>query len=178
MTDVYRLAAVSGLLLSVAAGCLDPAMFKSQPQSKPKETSGQAAPAAAPAAAAPSFPQDNTQLYDKKKLMAENPALVETENHIRATDPLSAAGQAYFAIGSQAQVLALEHSINLYKAEHDKPPTFAEFEGMIRQNGVKLKGLYRWQVYAYDQSTGELSILEDRDMKKREYEKAGLKFEG
>jgi hypothetical protein len=167
------------MLLLMAAGCLDPAMFKSKPKPKATAASGQAAPVAPAAApAAPSFPQDNTQLYDKKKLLAENPALVETENHIRATDPLSAAGQAYFAIGSQAQVLALEHSINLYKAEHDKAPTFADFEGMIRQNGVKLKGLYRWQVYAYDESTGDLSILEDRDMKKQEYEKAGLKFEG
>lgn len=151
------------------------------PDMDARPAGGGNAPAAenpAPAApAAPSFPQDNTKIVDKNKILAENPGLIETENKINAADPLTAASQSYFTIGSRAQVMALKHSIDLHKAQFEKPPTFAEFETMLRQAGVALKGLYRWQVYAYDERTGEISILEDREMKKRLYEEQGLKVE-
>ena len=129
------------------------------------------------APAQPSFPQDNTKLVDKKAVLAENPNLVETENRINATDPLTAVSQSYFSIGSRAQLMALKHAVDLHKAQYDKPPTFAEFESMLKSSGAALKGLYRWQVYAYDETTGQIVILEDRAMKKRLYEEQGLKLD-
>ncbi len=169
------------VVLLCAAGCIDPKMMKSSKKSEEgaKAESAPAPAAAAPAApATPSFPSDNTKLTDRKQMMAENPKLVEVENRINATDPLSSASQSYFALGSRAQLLNMKHAIDLYKAEHEKFPPFAEFEKMIRDANVPLKGIYRWQVYAYDDSTGELCILEDREYKKREYEKAGLQYDG
>jgi len=169
-------------LVILLTGCIDPKMM--QPREKSAETTESAAtdnPSQAPAEAAPAapaFPSDNTKLVDKKQILAENPKLVEVENKINATDPVSAATQGYFALGSQVQLLNLKHAIDLYKAEHEKPPTFVEFDKMIRDAHVPLKGILRWQVYAYDEDTGEMCILEDRDYKKREYEKAGLKWEG
>ena len=133
------------------------------------------APAAAPAQPPrPSFPKNNSEIYDKKKLMAENPNLIEVENKIRASDPLTAASQSYFAIGSRAQVLNMKHDLDLYHAEHGRWPTFDEFKQRLQQYNVELSGVYRWQVYAYDETDGTISILENREMKKQIYENAGI----
>jgi len=165
------------------AGCIDPSMLKSKEAAK---TADEAAPAAganaeAPAGApgaAPGLPKDNTKLVDKKQALAENPALIVTTNRINASDPVSAAAQGYFAIGSQAQLLNLKHQVDILKADNNnKPPSFAQFNDLLQQNGVKLAGLYRWQVYAYDDEAGDIVILEDHAMKKAEYEKGGLKLE-
>lgn len=181
-SDLGHAARVTLLLGILFSGCVDPSMLKKKEQA---ETAPAPAPAAAPAPqpqveaapAAPTFPQDSLKLVDKKKALAENPALVETENRVNTMDPLLAVSQSMFAIGSKAEVLALQHNIDIHKAQYDKPPTFQEFEEMIRSARVQFKGLYRWQVYAYDDSTGEICILEDKAMKKKLYEEQGLKAE-
>lgn len=132
-------------------------------------------PAAAPPAA-PAFVMDNTVLQDKKALLAQNPNLIEVENRIKVSDPITAISKSYFNIASRAQMLSLQHTLNAYKAYHEKNPPFKEFQEMYTQAGAKLAGVYRWQSYAYDEETGELCILEDREMKKREYEAAGVKL--
>ncbi|WP_437224753.1 hypothetical protein SH661x_003768 [Planctomicrobium sp. SH661] len=174
-----------GVLMTAAfmAGCIDPSMLESKKTAKTDEAAAPGAPAAAPAAPNPgggaaSLPMDNTKLVDKKAALAANPALIETQNRINASDPVSAAAQGYFAIGSKAQMLNLQNQINVIKADNNnKPPSFAQFEDLLRQNGVQLKGIYRWQVYAYDDEKGDIVILEDHAMKKAEYEKGGLKLD-
>jgi len=166
------------------AGCIDPSMLKPTGTAEKTDDAGgapageaAAAPEGAPAAA-PGLPKDNTKLVDKKQALAENPALIVTTNRINATDPVSAAAQGYFAIGSQAQLLNLKHQIDILKADNNnKPPSFAQFNDLLKQNNVKLQGLYRWQVYAYDDEAGDIVILEDHAMKKAEYEKGGLKLD-
>jgi len=137
--------------------------------------------AAAENAAAPEAPpqpqgfsQLEWKLVDKQKALEENPKLVETENKNNASDPFSAAAQSYFTIGSKAHVLALQRNIDIHKAQYDRNPTFDEFNTMIKQAHVDLKGLYPWQVYAYDSKTGQISILEDREEKARLHKEAGL----
>lgn len=179
----YKRSLLSSLLVLSLLGCIDPSMLKSKETAKVEDAGqqdgGAAAPAGAPAAGGgPALPMDNTKLVDKKEALAANPALIETTNRINATDPISAAGQAYFAIPTQAQMLNLKHQIDILKADNDnKPPTFAQFNELLVQNKIQLKGLYRWQVYAYDDQTGDIVVLEDHAMKKAEYEKGGLKLE-
>lgn len=120
------------------------------------------------------FSQLEWKLVDKQKALEENPKLVETENKNNASDPFSAAAQSYFTIGSKAHILALKHTIDLHKAQYDSNPTFEQFNSMIKQANVDLKGLYPWQVYAYDSKTGQISILEDREEKARLHKEAGL----
>jgi len=170
------------LVSTVLPGCIDPSMLAPKETDKAEELAppvpAGAAPAAAPAAGEAGLPKDNTKLVDKKQALAENPKLIVTTNRIDATDPISAAAQSYFAIGSRAQLLNLKHQIDILKADNNnKPPSFAQFDDLLRQNNVKLAGLYRWQVYAYDDESGDIVILEDHDMKKAEYEKGGLKLE-
>lgn len=116
------------------------------------------------------------RLVDKQKAMQENPKLIEVENKINASDPLTAVAQGYFAAASQAQVLTMQHNINIQREIDDRWPTFAEFEEMVKQYNIKLQGLYAYQMYAYDETTGGLSILEDRAEKKSQYEAAGRDY--
>lgn len=116
------------------------------------------------------------RLVDKQKAMQENPALIEVENKINASDPFTAAAQSYFTIGSKAQVLAMQHTIKIQRELNDRWPTFEEFENSIKQAGVKLTAIYPYQMYAYDDSTGGLTILEDRAEMKRQYEAAGRDY--
>jgi len=170
------------LALLLVSGCIDPKMMKAKKTSSDDGSVAPAVPvdnAAQPAPAnGPNFPVDNTKLVDRKAALAQNPKLVEVQNRINATDPLTAASQSYFNLGSRAELLNMKHAIDLYKAENDKFPPFPEFEKMVQEARVPMKGLYRWQIYAYDDTTGELCILEDREYKKQEYDKAGLQYDG
>lgn len=129
-------------------------------------------PAAAPAAP-PQFPMVEAKFLDKRKALAENPNLREVENRTNASDPFSAAAQSYFTIGSKANLLNFQHNIEIFKAAEGRNPTFEEFNQMFEQFQVKRGALYPWQMYAYDQETGSMSILEDPDEKRRRYEAAG-----
>ncbi|WP_437203082.1 hypothetical protein [Planctomicrobium sp. SH664] len=176
LSPFWQLAAGVFLL----SGCLDPVMFKRAEGEKPAEEA--VAEAKAPVENKPAnqpqgFVADNHEFVDKKEALAKNPKLVEKErNKVTAGDYLTAVGQTYFAAISHAEMLKLQHSVNLYRAEHDdKPPSFAEFSKMVKECNVQFKGLYRWQVYAYDAETGEMCILEDAELKKKLYAEQGLK---
>lgn len=167
------------LILSVglfAAGCAD--------RVKEPEQQAEEAPAAVPQQAAPEAAPEQpkkvpitkreARLVDKNKAMQENPALIEVENKITAGDPLSAVAQGYFTIGSRAQVAAMEHNIRIQRELNDRWPTFEEFQQSLKQSNVQLSALYPYQMYAYDDQTGGLVILEDPEEKRRHYEDAGL----
>ncbi len=150
------------------------------------EDAGRPAPAQ-PAASTPAqtkpeptkpthFQKRIAQLVDKKQAMQENPDLIEVKNEIKAGDPITAVAQGYFAAASLAHVTALQHEVDLQRALNDKAPTFAEFKAMFDRHGIQLKGLYEWQMYAYDDQTGTISILEDTGMKRRMKEAAGIEL--
>lgn len=164
---------ISGLTI---LGCAD-----RKPDAEPAAEAPAAAPqaqAAVPAAQPPrevAFKRE-AKLVDKNKAMAENPALIEVENKINASDPITAISQSYFNAASRIHTVQLKHSVDLMKASEDRWPTFEEFEKLLKQHTVELTGLYPWQVYAYDDQTGGISILEDRAEKKRQYEAAGRDY--
>ncbi|HVJ87675.1 MAG TPA: hypothetical protein VM452_18585 [Caulifigura sp.] len=167
----------------VSTGCEKPA-------AKPEKPPVPAAPAenAAPAPAPPAAPAENpakvslnerltTTMVDANKAIAENPKLVVKEkNKMEANDPFTYVSKAYFAGVSTYTMAALKHEVELMKNLDDKfqYPTFEQFSEMLKRNNVKLNGLYRWQVYGYDDKEGAIVILEDQDKKRAEYEKAGL----
>lgn len=122
------------------------------------------------------FLKREAALVDKNKAMAENDSLVEVKNEINATDYLSAVSQAYFAAGSSVQLSQLKHQIDLMHAQNERYPTFEEFRDLLKQFDIKLGHLYEYQMYAYDEETGGISILEDREHKKRIYEAAGRDY--
>lgn len=110
-------------------------------------------------------PRRPADLVDKPAAMAANPDLVEVENHVNASDPFSSAAQSYFSLASRIHVLNLQHQLNLLKNldENNEYPSFEKFRELLVQSGVELNGLKANQVYAYDQSTGSICILEDQN---------------
>ena len=106
----------------------------------------------------PSFKR-TAALVDWEQAVAENPNLEVTVNRINAGDPLSALGQAPF-VASQAVTSALQHQVDLMEAEKGRKPTFAELDEAMKNTGMT-KGLKPWQVYAYNESTGEIAVLTD-----------------
>jgi len=168
--------------LAALSGCDKPAANDSPPAG-PANPPANAAPADNQAAAPAQPPAHQsillkmtTTIVDRQEALAKNPKLVELEKNVfSATDPITYASKAYFSAVSQVQMAALKQTIDAHKIlNDDKLPTFEEFDKMLKEAGVRLQGLYRWQVYAYDPTTGLISILEDPDQKKAERKKAGL----
>lgn len=181
-----RLIAAAIVVCSLS-GCFDWSnLFKQTGNGAPPPAAapveGQPAAPAAPGAQAavavvkPGIPDVPAKIVDKKQALAERPHLVETANRVTASDPISAAAQGYFAAASRAEMLAFMHNIRIHQATYDKYPTFEEFMEYYRQSNAQLKGLKPWQVYAYDESDGTITLLEDREEKKRQYEEAGMEY--
>ncbi|MBX3438832.1 MAG: hypothetical protein KF861_15160, partial [Planctomycetaceae bacterium] len=172
-----RLMTSVAILLSLL-GCGDLGLTQSEPE--PAAEPAPAAPvepAAAPVQEKPAtvthFLKREAALVDKHKAMAENDKLVEVENRITANDYLSAVSQMYFAAGSAIYLSQLKHQLDLMYAQDNRYPTFEEFSALLKQFNIKLGALYEYQMYAYDDQTGEIGILEDRAHMKRIYEAAG-----
>jgi len=170
------------LLILTTLGC-DQLALK-----KPEETPPEPAPAN-PAPAQPQvqaeekpvkpthFRKRVAELVDKNKAMAENDKLVEIErNRISSQNYLTAVGQGYFAAASRIELLNLQNAVNQLHALNNRYPTFEEFNDLLKQTGVRLGNLYEYQMYGYDDQTGEICILEDRAHKKRIYEAAGREY--
>jgi len=172
---------------AMSSGCEKPAE-KTAPPPPAAAAENPAAENAAPAPAAPPAAAENparqnlnqrlvTTIVDSRKALAENPNLVVKEkNEFKANDPITYVSKGYFSGVSTLTMAALKHEVELMKNLDDnfKYPTFEQFDGMLKRNNVKLNGLYRWQVYGYDSTDGAIVILEDPELKKAEYEKAGL----
>lgn len=171
---------VVAALLCMASGCFDWSSLAVR--NKEKNVEDAAPPAAAQpeqpaapggqagvAAAAPNNgpPDMEARIVDKKKALQERPQLVETTNKITASDPIFAPLQGIHAVGSRAELLAFTHTIQIHQATNDKYPTFDEFMDYYKQAHVQLKGLKPWQVYAYDEDTGTVSLMEDPAEKER-----------
>ncbi|MEZ6064271.1 MAG: hypothetical protein R3B90_00855 [Planctomycetaceae bacterium] len=148
------------------AGCTGPA-FSPPPKEQTAESGaaggdGEGGENAVAEQPKPNAFQREAKLVDRHVFMAEHPNAIEREkNVIEATGYLSAVSQGYFAAASQVTILQLQHDLQLQKQlNNDKWPTFDAYKKILDTHGVKLKGLRKTQVYAYDDQTGNISILE------------------
>ena len=83
------------------------------------------------------------------------------ENKIKGNDPLSVAASAYVTQRGRVAMLNLQNSMKMFKAMNGKPPTFKEFQEMLKQHNVELSVLPPNRLYGYDPKTGGIVILED-----------------
>jgi hypothetical protein len=155
-------------LVSLLAGCPGSIVPEA-----PEAAQNDSAPAAQPAAndAAPAgedAPRQNAlqreaELVDRRAFLEEHPNAIELQkNVINAKDPFTAVSQGYFAGVSSLTISAYKHDLELWKnlrSDNSWPP-FEEYKKILETHNVKLKGLKKGQVYAYDDQTGEISILE------------------
>ncbi len=105
------------------------------------------------------------EVVDMHKAMMENPKLVEVENKVTGSDPLTTSLEAYIAISSRANVLNFQHQLNILKAVEDRNLTYEEVMDLIKQTKMEFNALPDYQTYAYDDKQGRFTILEDPDAK-------------
>ncbi|MGD9856044.1 MAG: hypothetical protein AB7U20_13960 [Planctomycetaceae bacterium] len=170
----------AAMLMLMLLGCGELALKKPEPTPEPAAANPAPAQLPAPADEKPAtvthFLKREAAFVDKKQAMAENDKLVEVENRINTTNYLSAVSQAYFAAGSSIYLSQLKHQVDLMHATNERYPTYEEFRDLLKQFNIKLGNLYEYQMYAYDEDTGEICILEDRAHMKRIYEAAGRDY--
>ena len=173
------------LLMGVMlCGCLDPRAL--QVESDPEAEAGsavqpgdRAAPVAGggpPPAAQATIADVPAEIVEKSKALEEFPHLVEVENNIRATDPLTGYTDAIWAASSRVELLGFQSNIQNHYALNGTYPTYEEFMDYFNQAHVELRGTKPWQVYAYDPADGTIVILEDRIEKKRRFDEAGIEY--
>ncbi len=92
---------------------------------------------------------------------AKQPNLKVVENKITGNDPLSVAASAYVTQRGRVAMLSLQNSMKMFKAMNGKPPTFKEFQEMMKQHNVELSVLPPKRLYGYDPKTGGIVIMED-----------------
>ena len=92
---------------------------------------------------------------------AKQPNLRVVENKIKGNDPLSVAASAYVTQRGRVAMLNLQNSMKMFKAMNGKPPTFKEFQKMLKEHNVELSVLPPNRLYGYDPKTGGIVILED-----------------
>ena len=91
----------------------------------------------------------------------KQPNLKVVENKISGNDPLSVAASAYVTQRGRVAMMSLQNSMKMFKAMNGKPPTFKEFQEMMKQHNVELSVLPPKRLYGYDSKTGGIVILED-----------------
>ncbi|HBU38215.1 MAG TPA: hypothetical protein DEB70_10490 [Planctomycetaceae bacterium] len=92
---------------------------------------------------------------------ANQPNFKVVENKITGNDPLSVAASAYVTQRGRVAMISLQNSMKMFKAMNGKPPTFKEFQEMMKQHNVELSVLPPKRLYGYDPKTGGIVILED-----------------
>tara|TARA_B100001741_G_C16297361_1_gene479628 strand:+ start:311 stop:697 length:387 start_codon:yes stop_codon:yes gene_type:complete len=92
---------------------------------------------------------------------AKQPNFKVVENKITGNDPLSVAASAYVTQRGRVAMMSLQNSMKMFKAMNGKPPTFKEFQEMMKQHNVELSVLPPKRLYGYDPKTGGIVILED-----------------
>ena len=92
---------------------------------------------------------------------AKQPNFRVVENKIKGNDPLSVAASAYVTQRGRVAMLNLQNSMKMFKAMNGKPPTFKEFQKMLKEHNVELSVLPPNRLYGYDPQTGGIVILEE-----------------
>ncbi len=92
---------------------------------------------------------------------AKQPNFKVVENKITGNDLLSVAASAYVTQRGRVAMMSLQNSMKMFKAMNGKPPTFKEFQEMMKQHNVELSVLPPKRLYGYDPKTGGIVILED-----------------
>jgi len=145
-----------------------------QPESDPTPP-----PVVQPSATQPAAPKQGIIGKTTAKIVnareaTQNPKVVEVENKITGSDPITIAATAYVALSSKASALNFKNALNLHKATNDKNPTYDEFLKLKDQYRVEFAMLPPYQMYGYDETTGGIVILEDKAEKIRRYNDAGI----
>ena len=172
-----RVAAVPGIAstddiqdVQTTAGGNSPTSPPAQPPAQPPAADTKPAPRK-------TFVGRTTAQVIDYKLYRTNPFIIVVDNKVQGSDPLTIAATAYVAATSRASALNFKRQLDIIKASKGRAPTFAEFQRLQKQLKIELAKLPRYQAYAYDESTGGLLVIENKQFKIQLYRQAGIPIE-
>ena len=172
---IRSLAAI--VLLAVVAGCGGVKPPESTPETPAGETPATETSVESGQPAEPkqvTFGKTDARLVDYVEA-TKNPKVIEVENKIDASDPLTASYESYFSLGSRAMILAFKKNLNLQKELNGGNwPSFEQFSADIKKRDVKLVPILPWQMFAYNQKNGSSVLLEDKGDKIKRYKAKGI----
>ena len=113
------------------------------------------------------FARNDRGLVNMREAMEANPKLFKTVNGSGSNNYLVALKDSGFAATSKVQTSYLTYDLRAFQAEHGRLPTFEEFKARWEATPQNLAGLKPYQMYAYDDETGEIALLEDPDERER-----------
>lgn len=128
-------------------------------------------PAAQPAAAEPVGEQSGSHVGQRSKEILNAKEIVQDPNWtVAASDPsqvkgFSISGTAYNRAAALSGTVGLEQWVQHTQALEGRFPTYQELQDYIAQNNVDMPALREYQHYGYDESTGQVVILENREEK-------------
>lgn len=150
-------------------GAVNPMAVNPQPVQQPLQQpvpQAQPMPQAAPANDGKGIIGKTTnQVVDMRAAMAQNPNLKIVENKAAGDDPITFAASAYVSARSRASMFGFEAALKQHKVVEGRPPTYTEFQTMMKENRVEFTAQYAWRMYAYDEVEGRLVVLEDPALK-------------
>jgi len=151
-------------LLMLLSGC------SADPAPKPDATGKPAPTAAAKSTAIPGavpFGTSKAKLVDTRVAL-EKPKVIKVASGLNPDG--AGTPRKLFDMGSDVMITMLQSQIRLQRELNGgRNPTFAEFSQTVRQAHITFAQLPAWQMIGYDESTGELSLLEDKGEKIRRY---------
>jgi len=101
------------------------------------------------------------EVVDKKKVMAENSDLVEVDLKNLGGGYLTSVTTAAVNVPARYATLVMDHWVKIFEVQHERFPTLEEYVATIKKENVKLVMLPLHRMYAYDEETGTLVVLED-----------------
>ncbi|MDC0175804.1 hypothetical protein OAJ60_02610 [Planctomycetaceae bacterium] len=171
-----RVAAVPGIASTADIHDVQKAAGGNSPTAPAAQPAAQPATDTKPAPRQTFIGRTTAQVIDYK-LYRTNPFIIVVDNKVRGSDPLTIAATAYVAATSRASALNFKRQLDIIKASKGRAPTFAEFQRLQKQLKIELAKLPRYQAYAYDESTGGLLVIENKQFKIQLYRQAGIPIE-
>lgn len=168
-TGVASSGDVSDVQKATEGGTVSPAANPQPAAAAPDANASTAAPAQPAKPTGSIIGKTTSKIVDAAEAK-KNPKIVEVENKVTGSDPLTVSFNAYVSITSRASVLNFKHQMDILKATNDdKYPTFKETEKLMKQLNIQLSELPPYQLYGYDAKTGGIVLLEDKAEKIRLY---------
>ena len=131
-------------------------------------------------AGAPAEQQSGTHVGRKKNEILNARELANDPNWtVAATDPqqvqgFSAPGTAYNRAAALVGTANLEQWIKLEQASSGEWPTYEAIKAYVAQNRVDMPALREYHHYGYDETNGEVVILENKEEKDGRRRELGL----
>ena len=161
---------------SSTAAPTDAAATVEAPVAAPGSPAATAAPGSDVPQASSSHVGKKTRVILNAKELESNPDWTVITLKTEGADPLSVAGSTYNRAAAFTGSLGIVQWLKTEQALNGKWPSYIELQQFMKANpALELPATKVYQAYGYDERTGQMVILENKDQKEIRYEELGIK---